>query len=611
MRSEYPDFIEREPTNKTSAEDPVHSASRYCLLNCPRFQKREIWWGKRKKMNLKRPFIVLGMILVVGIQAHSMQAPGAPSARAGLYDVREFGAKGDGATLDTQAIQSAIRAANQAGGGTVVFLPGIYVTGTFELLSNVTLDVEAGAVILGSRKVADYGSTKDFGFGKHYGTDSTGEGFRVGLIVARNADNIAIVGSGAIDGNSDTFFDFKKPHYSLDFDPQYTRQGQLFMDAVLQTGDGPIDMLPEGRSGTMIILFHCKHVLLRDITLRNAPNWTLHLQTVEAAVVEGIHILNDLRLPNNDGVDCFACRNVQFSNCDMRTGDDDFAIVGSEDITVTNCTLTSNSSGIRLEDTRSSVFNNLTIHANRGIAIYESGEGATASVLFSDIVIDTHLLTGHWWGKGEPIYIAIGRANGQGGVVRDVRFSNISAEAENGIVLFGDPKALLQDISFDGVSLRLRVTRKEVNAAVGGNFDLRWTTDGLKTAVFAHDIPGLYARYVKGLEIHGLTMQWADGMPAYYSSALELEDAGNLMIDRFEGRQASIGSHDPVIALKRVKGVTVRNCTAAEGASTFLSTSEVTGERLFEGNDLADARRAFNAKTDFELSGNLLPAKKN
>ena len=152
---------------------------------------------------------------------------------------------------------------------------------------------------------------------------------------------MAIVGRGEIDGNGSAFFDFTKPHYSMDFDPRYTRQGQGFMNAVLETGDGPIEGLPTGRAGTMIIFRHCRNVLMRDITLRDAPDWTVHLQSVTGAVVEGVHILNDIRIPNNDGFDCFACVNVHFSDCDIRTGDDDFAIVGSEDITVTDCSLTS------------------------------------------------------------------------------------------------------------------------------------------------------------------------------------------------------------------------------------------------------------------------------
>ena len=100
-----------------------------------------------------------------------LQAVGQPGAaqslRLGLFDVRDFGARGDGSVLDTRAISAAIQAANKAGGGTVVFLPGVYLTGTFELLSNVTLDVEAGAIIRGSGNIADYASIEDYAFARN------------------------------------------------------------------------------------------------------------------------------------------------------------------------------------------------------------------------------------------------------------------------------------------------------------------------------------------------------------------------------------------------------------------------------------------------------------
>lgn len=535
-------------------------------------------------MKIRKVIVGFGLLLGVGIplpalpQAKQDTTTQGTVAQGNQFDVRGFGAKGDGRTLDTQAIEKAIRAANAAGGGTVVFHPGVYVAGTFELLSNVTLDLEVGAVIQGSGNMADYGSITDFGFGRDYGVNYTGEGLKVGLIVAQNASNIGIIGQGVIDGNSNAFFDFTKPHYSMDFDPQYTRQGEKFMDTVLATGDGPAAVGPNGRAGTMIIFSSCTNVLMRDITLRNAPNWTVHLANAQHVVVEGVHVLNDVRVPNDDGFDCIGCRDAHFSDSYIRTGDDDFAIVGSEGVTITNCSLVSNSSGIRLENTRGSVFSNLTIDANRGIGIYDRGKGKTASVVFSNMVIDTHLLTGHWWGKGEPIYIAIGGAEGNAGVVRDVRFSNITGDAENGIVLYGAPGAWIRDISFEGVRFRFRVTRPEVNAEVGGNFDLRWTTDSLKTGIFKHDIPGLYARYVDGLKLHDFEIQWAEAMPDYYSSALELEDFDNLSVDDFRGRQALVNSDNPAIALRRGKGVSIRNSTADAGSSTFLSASDVAGQ---------------------------------
>ena len=527
----------------------------------------------------------------------------------GVFSVREFGAQGDGKTIDTKAIARAVKAANEAGGGRVLFQAGVYVTGTFELLSNVTLDLQAGAVIQGSKNLSDYGSTDGFGFGHTYGVDSTGEGPKVGIIIGRSVQNVAIVGRGTIDGNGDAFFDFTKPHYSIDFDPQYTRNGNEFMSAVLRIEDGPVQMKPEGRPGTMIICTNCRNVLIRDVTLQNAPNWTVHFNNTEGGVVSGIHISNNLLLPNNDGFDCFGCKDVHLSDCDIHAGDDDFAILNSTDITINNCSLTSRSSGIRVEATHYSTFENLVIHANRGIGIYERGIGTTDHLLFSGITIETHLLTGHWWGKGEPIYIVASKPSGghESGLVRNINFSNISGEAENSIVLYGSSEAYIHDVSFNNVKFKIRTTRKSVSAGVGGNFDLRWTATDLSKAVFKHDVSGLYGRYVDGLKIHNLTIEWGAENPTYFSSGIECEDFKQLEIDGFDGRQASDGA---AISLARGFGVSVRNSKAAVDTNIFLSVADVRGERLFVGNDLSYAKLVFKGDTaGFESFGNYLPTK--
>jgi polygalacturonase len=117
----------------------------------------------------------------------SVQAVVQTPSRAGqntpsVCNVRDYGAAGDDKTLDTLAISKAIEACAQAGGGVVVFPPGRYVSGTFELRGNITLSLDAGAVIVGSRNLEDYGKIADYGFGRDYGVNSTGEGFKVGII---------------------------------------------------------------------------------------------------------------------------------------------------------------------------------------------------------------------------------------------------------------------------------------------------------------------------------------------------------------------------------------------------------------------------------------------
>jgi hypothetical protein len=551
---------------------------------------------------------------------HKPEASGSGMPLAGLaqtpgqaekvYNVRDFGATGDGKTLDTAAIAKAIRAASAAGGGRVVFPSGVYLSGTFELLSNVTLDLQANAVILGSANLADYSAISDFGFAKVYGENSTGEGNLVGIIVARNAEHIAIVGQGTVDGNADIFFDFKKPHYGMDFDPQYTRQGKDFLKSMLELGDGPVETKDAGRPGTMIVFNHSRNILVRDVTFRNAPNWTFHLNHSQRAVIQGIHIVNSLLLPNNDGIDCLGCRDVHISDCDIAAGDDDFAFYGSEDVGLTNCSLISHSAGIRMENTRWGTFSDLTIHSNRGIGIFER-TGTTANISFSNIAIETHLLTGHWWGKAEPIFIAVGPpGEGKAPEVRDIHFSNIFGTAEAGMVLYGDEKAWLRGITFDQVRFTIRPARNEVAQLAGGNFDFRWTAANMSRAVFKHDIPALYLRFVDSMEIHGLRVDWEANLPGYFSNGIECEDFRDLSIDRFEGRAAREDAGIAAISLLRGKGVSILNSRALPGAGIFLRTAEISGEGSFALNDLRSAKRAFSKDAGgFALYGNLMPPK--
>ena len=386
------------------------------------------------------------------------------------------------------------------------------------------------------------------------------------------------------------------------------RQEQLSVDAVHMTGDGPIAAKPSGRPGTMVICFDCKNVVIRDVTFRNAPNWTAHFQNVERAVVSGLHVLNSPLIPNNDGFDCFGCKDVHFSDCDIHTGDDDFAIVNSVDVTVANCTLSSRSSGIRLEASQFNMFENLTIHSNRGIAVYERGFGKTDHISFANIRIETQLFTGHWWGKGEPIYIAVGKPqNGAGsGEISNVTFSNVSGDAESSIVLYGHPDAWLRNIVLDNVHFTVRTTRKEVSDLVGGNFDFRWTATNLKEAVFKHDIPGIYGRYIDGLHMQNSSIAWGKPTPGFFSSGVEVEDFRDLDVSGFRGSDAP-GAKAAAFLLRNGRDVSIRNSTSAPGTNVCLDARHVSGKRLLMNNDLSNAATALKGEAvEFTHPGNYL-----
>jgi hypothetical protein len=558
-----------------------------------------------------RPFYRLPFALL--LLTAPLVAQATSSAAAGTCDVRSFGARGDGSTLDTESIVKAIHACAAAGGGTVLFPAGTYVTGTFELVSNITLQLDAGAVILGSPNISDYGKIGDYGLARNFGVNSSGEGLLVGIIVARKAHDIAIVGRGAIDGQGDHFMEMTTPHVGLDFDAQYARNPEAFLAGVSDLKFGPV--LPKdhgtGRPGTMIIFKDCKNVLVRDVTLRAAPNWTLHLQSTEQAIISGIHIDNDLLIPNNDGIDCIGCRHVHISDSDIQAGDDDLAIFGSEDVNVTNCSLVSRSAAIRLESTRHSTFDNISIESNRGIGIFHglnSGD-STESVLFSNITMRTKLILGHWWGKAEPIYIAVSpceKAECKGGV-RDVTFSNITAEAESGILIFGAENDPIVGLTLDRIRLKIVAPEPAIAASMGGNFDLRWTARNLHEAIFKHDIPAVYCRWLQNFHVHGLELQWGENLPDYFSDGMHCEQFRDITIDQFEGRQANSNQErtnsGAALSFSDGTGLSITASTAAVGTATFVRLSNVKDRRAFLNYDLSAARHVIvPANTIFKTS---------
>lgn len=212
---------------------------------------------------------------------------------------------------------------------------------------------------------------------------------------------------------------------------------------------------------------------------------------------------------------------------------------------VNNCSLFSYSAAIRLEDTRYSTFSNLSIHANRGLGIFSRGEEHTAHVLFSNIAMETFLITGHWWGKAEPIYIAARTGNGKA-EIEDLHFTNITAEAESGILIYGATDSIVRDIYLEQIRMHVRAPLPRIAKSVGGNFDLRWTATDLSEAIFKHDIPAIYLRYVDGIRIRDFTLIWDDHLPEYFSNALEAENSRNLDYAEFTPKSRPGSAARPV-----------------------------------------------------------------
>jgi hypothetical protein len=420
-----------------------------------------------------------------------------------IYNVITFGAKGDGKTDDAVAVQKAIDKCSSDGGGIVLFPRNhVFITGPVELKSNVEVHLESTATWKANPDESIY-HLSAFG-------ENRGEGMM--WIYAKDADNISITGKGTIHGN-----------------------GIAFMGAELSDSyelkplaDQAFDPRPH-----VLTLTDVRNLTIRDVTIKEGAYWTVHLIGCNEAVIDGINLLNNLKIRNGDGIDIDHSKNVRIANCHITSGDDciclknrrEFERYGScHDITVTNCVMSSRSCAIKIgsenmDSIYNVVFDNCIITgSNRGLGIQNRDEGTVTDVVFSNIQLDCRLWSDVWWGKAEPIYVTSyprangnhkdanwrfpkGQIEGRCGEVSRIRFNNITATSENGCFIGGDTEDKVNNIYLNNISLTMRKqTQYE-----GGTYDKRpCRGEGFVTG----KVHGIYVEQASDILINGLRVDW-------------------------------------------------------------------------------------------------------
>lgn len=536
----------------------------------------------------RKDFIAKSASLVVpGLafaSAPSAMAAGSPrDADRSLpsFNVAHYGAKGDGMTKDTKAIQSAIDAAAEKG-GTVYLPPGKYLSGTVRLKSFVTLYLDAGAVLMESPDNSDFEQYEQLSYNSCSDRETTY--FNYALIRAEDAHNFAIMGRGIIDGNR-----------------------------------------PKRGGPKPIALKRCQQILIRDITMQNAPNYNISMLGCDYVDIDGVTIFNGYA----DGIDPDCCRYVRIANCFIESWDDAIVpkaspslgeIRPTEHLCVTNCVLTTASNALKFGTETSGNFKNIAFSnctvfarpekwgraAHSGVSL-EAVDGAHVDgVVVSNIVME---------GVKSPIFIRLGnRGRCQSlptpGSLQNVSIANIVATGSTitssitGIPGYYVRNVTLQNIRISSVGGGEAMNAQEVPEVIS-----HYPEQNMFGKLPAY---GLYCRHVRGLRLEGLNLQLEqpDARPA-----LVTEDVGELDLLSF---RADPGSGDqPVVALQDASTALVQGARALPRTKQFLLVSGANTERVhLIGNDLSEAQTPFSTgegvkKEALQAMGNLMPNAKS
>lgn len=459
--------------------------------------------------------MIMMFLMMVGLMAHASSAD---------YNVRDYGAKGDGKTLDHQAINAAIDSCVAHGGGRVVVPAGTYLCGSIRMKSHVELYLSAGAKILAapaSMKAYDEAESWE---GPAY-QDGGHTYFKNSLIYAIGQEHVSITGRGMIDGQGLTKKD--------------TEKGGVVNGGNIGTGD------------KAIAFKLCRNILIRDVTIYRGGHFAIILTGCELGTVDNVTIDT-----NRDGFDIDCCKYLSVSNCKINTPRDDALVLKSsyalkkpvitEHIAITNCVITGYKLGSLLDGSyipepvswvcgrfklgtesnggyKNISLSNSTFMYSSGLAFEEVDQGIMENITVSNITMN-HV---HHY----PIYITTGCRN-RGpkerttvSAGRDIMISNMVAndvDSLAGIIVTGMPDEPLRNITLSNIQLQFRG---------GGRAELakreyREQGKNYPEPRFAKETPayGLFARHVDGLEVNNVTFRT---MKPEYRPAAMLVDVKN------------------------------------------------------------------------------------
>jgi hypothetical protein len=554
------------------------------------------------------------------------------------FNVRNYGATGNKADNAQKAIQSAIDACAKAGGGRVYLPPGDYTSGTLYLRSHVRFYIEAGATLYASQDHSTYTLPEVY-------ANRPSSGWLHSLFMGFDLEDITIEGRGTVDGQAEYVWRAGKmrylsgasntptPRVPLDVQGEIERRtvqpgskvvwnnnpyfGHITYNAVLAQekaaalGQPLMRSFPKGNDEPgawyphMIVLFRCKDVRISGLSFLHSPSWNIYPYACERLTIDGIHMYTSLHDGVwADGIDPDGCKDLRISNCTIETGDDAIVFYSTnswgpalpcENITVTNCRLTSASSGVKFCDGNMNCVRNVTVDncviigSNRGIAFMVAQGGYVSNVVLSNLVIDTHRYDWFWWGDGDPIHFMIERGSeklGQpdkpgeppAGSIRNVIIRNVIAHGQGSCVITGHPTSWLENISLENIRLFISTN---------------------PSSLYDKAVNAVQFRYARNLKVKDLEVTWEKPEWVNWQSALYFEDVDGLRLQGFMGGPAKPGTEIPAVVLDKVNDAAILDAQPRPGTQVFIKVKGATSQKIYlTGSELHDVKTPYKLDAD-------------
>jgi polygalacturonase len=535
---------------------------------------------------MKQIFFAAPAILI-SILTPEFCANAADPAGNNDFNVRAFGAFGDGTNLDSPAINKAIEAAAAIGGGTVLVPAGTYLSGSIRLKSNIHLVIDAGATILGApQEMNAYDEAEPFA-GPAY-QDGGHTYFHNSLIWGENLTNVFITGNGMINGGALSRGDGREDQRSgligsgRNSSPRGNGGGTNFPPARLRNTNAPASNpnAPDRLGNKAIVLKLCENVLIRDVTIFHGGHFAILVTGDDNMTIDNVTIDTD-----RDGMDIDCCRNTTVSNCRVNSPNDDgicpkstYALgrpVIEENLTIVNCQVSGFEEGTLLDGTmkpsekrngrikfgtessggfRNCTIANCTFRNCKGLALEEVDGGILENITINNISMMNV--------ASYPIYITTGKRNRTPNLTTSSRMKNIlisnvvatGVDRQSGIQIAGLPEQPIEGLRLENIRLIYNGGGTTNDAAlVPAELGTGYPEPrGVMPAY------GLFARHVKDLELANINFSFEKDD---FRPAIECADVNGLEIDNFKAQLA-----DGVAASKfdNVSGVVIRNSPVLE-----------------------------------------------